>query len=81
MISIFYEAYVCFVLVFYLTENQKSWKSQNVLVVVQAVKMEIVQGAAVKTALAQIVEKVNSTFKSTISRYKKYLSTYYKDLV
>jgi hypothetical protein len=72
MISIFYEAYVCFVLVFYLTENQKSWKSQNVLVVVQAVKMEIVQGAAVKTALAQIVEKVNSTFKSTISRYKTY---------
>jgi hypothetical protein len=72
MISIFYEAYVCFVLVFYLTENQKSWKSQNVLVVVQAVKMEIVQGAAVKTALAQIVEKVNSTFKSTISRYRIY---------
>ena len=72
MISIFYEAYVCFVLVFYLTENQKSWKSQNVLVVVQAVKMEIVQGAAVKTALAQIVEKVNRTFKSTISRYRIY---------
>ena len=72
MISIFYEAYVCFVLVFYLTENQKSWKSQNVLVGVQAVKMEIVQGAAVKTALAQIVEKVNSTFKSTISRYRIY---------
>ena len=71
MISIFYEAYVCFVLVFYLTENQKSWKSQNVLVVVQAVKMEIVQGAAVKTALAQIVEKVNSTFKSTISPIQK----------
>ena len=72
MISIFYEAYVCFVLVFYLTENQKSWKSQNVLVVVQAVKMEIVQGAAVKTAQAQIVEKVNRTFKSTISRYRIY---------
>ena len=72
MISIFYEAYVCFVLVFYLTENQKSWKSQNVLVVVQAVKMEIVQGAAVKTAQAQIVEKVNSTFKSTIFRYRIY---------
>ena len=73
MISIFYEAYVCFVLVFYLTENQKSWKIQNVLVVALAVKMEIVQGAAVKTAQAQIVEKVNSTFKNTISRYKMYL--------
>jgi hypothetical protein len=72
MISIFYEAYVCFVLVFYLTENQKSWKIQNVLVVALAVKMEIVQGAAVKTAQAQIVEKVNSTFKSTISRYRIY---------
>ena len=72
MISIFYEAYVCFVLVFYLTENQKSWKSQNVLVGVQAVKMEIVQGAAVKTAQAQIVEKGNRTFKSTISRYRIY---------
>jgi Flp pilus assembly protein protease CpaA len=72
MISIFYEASVCFVLVFYLTENQKSWKIQNVLVVALAVKMEIVQGAAVKTAQAQIVEKVNSTFKSTISRYKTY---------
>ena len=72
MISIFYEASVCFVLVFYLTENQKSWKIQNVLVVALAVKMEIVQGAAVKTAQAQIVEKVNSTFKSTISRYRIY---------
>ena len=72
MISIFYEASVCFVLVFYLTENQKSWKSQNVLVVAQVVKMEFVQDAAVKTAQAQIVEKVNSTFKSTISRYKTY---------
>jgi hypothetical protein len=72
MISIFYEAYVCFVLVFYLTKNQKSWKIQNVLVVALAVKMEIVQGAAVKTAQAQIVEKVNSTFKSTISRYRIY---------
>ena len=72
MISIFYEASVCFVLVFYLTENQKSWKIQNVLVVALAVKMEIVQDAAVKTAQAQIVEKVNSTFKSTISRYRIY---------
>ena len=71
MISIFYEAYVCFVLVFYLTKNQKSWKIQNVLVVALAVKMEIVQGAAVKTAQAQIVEKVNSTFKSTISPIQK----------
>ena len=63
MISIFYEAYVCFVLVFYLTKNQKSWKIQNVLVVALAVKMEIVQDAAVKTAQAQIVEKIKPSHK------------------
>jgi len=63
MISIFYEASVCFVLVFYLTENQKSWKIQNVLVVALAVKMEIVQDAAVKTAQAQIVEKIKPSHK------------------
>ena len=72
MISIFYEAYVCFVPVFYLTETKKSWKIQNVLVVALAVKMEIVQDAAVRTAQAQTVERFKISFNRSIFRYRIY---------
>ena len=72
MISIFYEAYVCFVLVFYLTETKKSWKIQNVLVVALAVKMEIVKAAAAKTAQAQTVERFKISFNRSTFRYRIY---------
>ena len=56
MISIFYEASVCFVLVFYLTENQKSWKSQNVLVTVTPVRLEIAILVIVQIAIARTAD-------------------------